>query len=81
MEGKGQTARAGNKRRPEMRVIIKKFPKLRGYRFNSYQEKPVCVSLDKVAKAFKAGSTVNPKSLIEAKSYFTSKGLIPKLKS
>lgn len=34
--GKGQTARAGNKRRPEMRDIIKKLPKLRGYRFNSF---------------------------------------------
>ena len=26
--GKGQTARAGNKRRPELRDIIKKLPKL-----------------------------------------------------
>lgn len=33
--GKGQTARAGNKRRPELRDIIKKLPKKRGYRFNS----------------------------------------------
>ena len=33
--GKGQTARAGNKRRPQLRDIIKKLPKLRGYRFNS----------------------------------------------
>lgn len=78
--GKGQTARAGNKRRPEMRVIIKKFPKLRGYRFNSYQLKPVCVSLDKISKVFKAGSTVTPKSLIEAKVISQVKGLIPKVK-
>lgn len=34
--GKGQTARAGNKRRPELRDIIKKLPKLRGYKFNSF---------------------------------------------
>lgn len=33
--GKGQTARAGNKRRPELRDIIKKLPKNRGYRFKS----------------------------------------------
>lgn len=33
--GKGQTARAGNKRRPELRDIIKKLPKNRGYQFNS----------------------------------------------
>ena len=33
--GKGQTARAGNKRRPELRDIIKKLPKARGYQFMS----------------------------------------------
>lgn len=36
--GKGQTARAGNKRRPELRDIIKKLPKRRGYRFNSIRK-------------------------------------------
>jgi ribosomal protein L15 len=36
--GKGQTARAGNKRRPELRDIIKKLPKKRGYRFKSVRK-------------------------------------------
>ncbi len=45
--GKGQTARAGNKRRPELRDIIKKLPKLRGYRFNSINRK-VTISKEKV---------------------------------
>ena len=36
--GKGQTARAGNKRRPELRDIIKKLPKNRGYAFKSIQK-------------------------------------------
>lgn len=36
--GKGQTARAGNKRRPELRDIIKRLPKNRGYRFKSIQK-------------------------------------------
>ena len=44
--GKGQTARAGNKRRPQLRDIIKKLPKLRGYRFNSIQTKPRPVNLE-----------------------------------
>lgn len=78
--GKGQTARAGNKRRPEMRVIIKKFPKLRGYRFNSYQKKAKGVALDKIAKAFKTGSEVNPNTLLEAKLIKKVKGIIPKVK-
>lgn len=45
--GKGQTARAGNKRRPELRDIIKKLPKNRGYRFNSVK-KPFLLSKDKL---------------------------------
>jgi ribosomal protein L15 len=47
--GKGQTARAGNKRRPELRDIIKKLPKKRGYSFNS-KKKPYILAPDKVAK-------------------------------
>jgi len=45
--GKGQTARAGNKRRPELRDIIKKLPKNRGYAFKSIN-RTVIVSADKV---------------------------------
>lgn len=44
--GKGQTARAGNKRRPELRDIIKKLPKNRGYQFKS-KKKPFLLSADK----------------------------------
>ena len=45
--GKGQTARAGNKRRPELRDIIKKLPKNRGYRFKSVK-KAFLLSRDKI---------------------------------
>ncbi|MBP9748051.1 MAG: uL15 family ribosomal protein [Candidatus Pacebacteria bacterium] len=45
--GKGQTARAGNKRRPELRDIIKKLPKNRGYQFNSVKKAKV-LRVDKV---------------------------------
>lgn len=45
--GKGQTARAGNKRRPELRDIIKKLPKNRGYAFKSVR-KMLIVSSEKV---------------------------------
>ena len=44
--GKGQTARAGNKRRPELRDIIKKLPKNRGYQFKSIR-KVVLVAKEK----------------------------------
>ena len=50
--GKGQTARAGNKRRPELRDIIKKLPKNRGYAFKS-TKKPYVLASDKVTKGEK----------------------------
>ena len=50
--GKGQTARAGNKRRPELRDIIKKLPKNRGYRFNSIRKR---ILLDEEKVLSKAG--------------------------
>lgn len=78
--GKGQTARAGNKRRPELRDIIKKFPKLRGYRFNSFRDKEFTVSLDQISKIFPNGGEINPKVLVEQGAVETKKGLIPKVK-
>lgn len=78
--GKGQTARAGNKRRPELRDIIKKLPKNRGYRFQSFQVKPVCISLDKVVLLYPKGGEVSPTSLLELKAIKKLKGFTPKVK-
>lgn len=47
--GKGQTARAGNKRRPALRDIIKKLPKRRGYQFKSVRREKV-VSKDEAGQ-------------------------------
>lgn len=55
--GKGQTARAGNKRRPELRDIIKKLPKNRGYRFKSIR-KVVLLGKDKVPSRTEAFSLI-----------------------
>ena len=66
--GKGQTARAGNKRRPELRDFIKRIPKLRGRgksSFKSFALKPWTVSISQIEKTFKDGDTVTPKTLIE----------------
>ncbi len=78
--GKGQTARAGNKRRPELRDIIKKLPKNRGYQFQSFQVKPVAISLDKIAVVFKKGGVINPEALLAAKVIKKKKGFIPAVK-
>jgi large subunit ribosomal protein L15 len=68
---KGQKSRAGRKIRPQMRDILKKIPKKRGYRFKSRKEKPVVVNLKDIEKKFKAGEKVTPLSLLK-------KGLIKK---
>lgn len=60
---KGQSARAGNKKRPEFRDVLKKLPKLRGYRFNSIQAKPTVVTFEFIEKNYSDGETVNPKTL------------------
>ena len=70
---KGQKARAGRKMRPEMRDIIKKLPKRRGYRFSSFNKKPTVLNLFLLDKYFKDNDKVTPKILFE-------KGLIKKVK-
>lgn len=77
--GKGQTARAGNKRRPQIRDIIKKIPKLRGYRFNSYKIKFSVVNLSDL-NVFEAGSTINPQSLFDQGLISRVGGGLPKVK-
>lgn len=61
--GKGQTARAGAKVRPQLREVIKKLPKLRGYRFKSYRPKPAIVNLKDLGALFSSGDTVSPAAL------------------
>ena len=62
---KGQSARAGAKFLPIIRSLIKRYPKMRGYRtqrtFPSFQ----IVSLHAIEKAFKASEVVSPASLVE----------------
>jgi large subunit ribosomal protein L15 len=81
--GKGQTARAGNKRRPEWRDIIKKLPKLRGRGVNSNKPfRPVykAINLEVLEQAFSANDTVNPAIMIQKGIISTKSGIIPAVK-
>src|SRR5436190_10244892 len=65
---KGQNARAGHRKRPEIRDFIKRLPKLRGRGKNintSIETKPALVSISQLEKMFKAGETISPKVLSE----------------
>ena len=77
---KGQKARAGAKIRPQMRDILKKIPKLRGYKFKSYRPKPAVVNIGDLEKKFKNGDTVSPETLFKAGFIGKIKGRLPKVK-
>ncbi len=72
---KGQNARSGNSGRPAIRDVIKKIPKLRGYRFHSFQTKPQVVNVAQLAEAFSAGSEVTPKALAQKGLIASKKGI------
>lgn len=77
--GKGQTARAGHKIRPEVRDLIKKYPKRRGHGKNRARTVvgsrfPVSpVNLAALEAVFQAGATISPRTLL-------SKGLVRRVK-
>ena len=76
---KGQKSRAGRKMVPIIREVIKKYPKLRGYKFNAKNRKQkskilVILNLKNLEKIFDSGEVVNLENLIK-------KGIIDKIKS
>ncbi len=84
--GKGQTARAGHKIRPEVRDLIKKIPKRRGYgknRSRTVRTNRIPVSVVNVSMlevAYKAGETVSPTTLLAKGLVRRAKGRAPIVK-
>lgn len=82
---KGQNARAGHKKRPEIRDIIKKIPKKRGYGKNRAQSvvhsdlRPVAINMTHLEKNLEAG-VVTMALLVEKGIVDTQKGKIPHVK-
>jgi len=77
---KGQKSRAGHRLRPELRDIIKKYPKHRGYRFKSIQTKPAPINLDVIEASFAAGDAVSPETLLAKKLIVKKGGRMQKVK-
>lgn len=81
---KGQNARAGRKKRPEMRDIIKKIPKLRGRGKNINktvkQYSVSAINLEIIEKMFSKGDKITPTSLAKAGAISLQKGKNPKVK-
>ena len=77
---KGQKARSSGAGRPEIRDMIKKIPKLRGYNFNSHVIKPEVVSLARIDAVFDAKEIVSNKTLLAKNLVRRQKGRAPKVK-
>lgn len=84
--GKGQTARAGHKIRPEVRDLIKKIPKRRGYGRNRARTVrtnriPVSVvNLSALELVYTPGEIVSPATLLAKGLIRRSKGRAPFVK-
>lgn len=81
---KGQRARAGRKMQPIIRELIKRYPKLRGYRAKSQisnsKSQTAIVNLDVLEKKFAAGDKISPEILVEKGIIAKIKGKVPKVK-
>jgi len=78
---KGQNARAGRKKRPEMRDIIKRLPKLRGRGVNSHksiQESAIALNLSALENF--PGSLVSSTTLVAAGILAKQSGKFPRVK-
>lgn len=82
---KGQNARAGHKKRPEMRDLIKKIPKRRGHGKNRSRtvrphEPIVAVNLAALEANFENGAKITPLELLKKNLVGTRGGYIQKVK-
>jgi len=81
---KGQKARAGKRLKPVIRELIKRYPKLRGYRqklkIKNEKLKITVLNLEVLEKKFNSGEKVTPKILLEKRIIHKIKGRIPKVK-
>lgn len=77
---KGMGARAGAKFRPAERELLKKIPKLRGYKFKVFRVKPAVVNLADIEAEFRAEEIVSPAALLKHGLIRKTAGRIPTVK-
>ena len=77
---KGQKSRAGRKMVPIIRELIKRYPKLKGYRSFRLDDYSAVVNLETLEKMSKDGETINPENLIKKGIVSRMKGRNPKIK-
>ena len=65
---------------PVVRETIKRYPKLRGYRFNAKEGKPTVINLETLEKKFQENEVVSPKTLLQKRIIRRIKGKLPEVK-
>lgn len=78
--GKGQTARSGRKLAPVIRELIKRYPKLKGYRAFVQPSDTKVVNLVLLEKHFNNGDVVSAQTLLDKKLIAMIKGKNPLVK-
>ena len=77
---KGQKSRAGRKMVPIIRELIKRYPKLKGYRSFRFEKDFAVVNLNVLEKKTKDGEIINPENLLKAGIISKIEGKMPKVK-
>lgn len=77
---KGQKSRAGRRTHPIIRDLIKKYPKLRGYRFKKISNNFAVVNVGDLDRFFEEEAVVNPEALLKNKLIRRIKGKTPRVK-
>lgn len=77
---KGQKSRAGRKMMPAIRELIKRYPKLKGYRFKGNLIHKAIVNIEILDKKFENGQEISPKFLLENKIVRRINGRTPIVK-
>ena len=77
---KGQASRAGRKMVPIIRELIKRYPKLKGYKSFRLDDYSAVVNLETLEKISKDGETINPENLVKKGLISKVKGRVPKVK-
>jgi large subunit ribosomal protein L15 len=77
---KGQKSRAGRKMVPIIRELIKRYPKLKGYRRFVLENNFAVVNLDVLEKTSKDGDIINPENLLKKGIVRMINGKTPQIK-
>jgi len=78
--GKGQTARSGRNFRPIVREVLKRYPKLRGYKNASARVGAQTVNVKTLEAKFEKGQIVSPRILVEKNIASRVSGKYPQIK-